>query len=291
VLVTIVTPALDAARFLPDCLRSIAAQTHPRALVQHVLADGGSTDDTAALARAAGAEVDVARDRSLYDALNRAVRLARGEAIGWLNADDTYAPDAIARVAAIFEARPEVEIVVGDYVMSSARGRIVRRTGADVLERIRRGERRGTWVSPLAVFFRTSTLRALGEWLPGYRASSDLDLWIRAAARMPPPVVAHAGAILGNFRVHAASISTGASPERSLRETLEIARRWRSDPTAPPGVRRFALYVERNYGFMLRIWEIRDRSRVEKLRVALSYWREQRRLGDGTLGDMVVRFV
>ncbi len=288
--VTVLTPTLDAERYFPECLRSIAAQTFPRDRIQHVVADGGSSDGTVELARASGAEVDVARDRSLYEALNRAFRRAQGDVVGWLNADDTYEPHALERVVATFREVPEAEIVVGDYVLESAGRRRVVRAWPDALARIRRGARRGTWVTPLAVFFRRATLHDLGPWRPEYRVSSDLDLWIRAAARDPLPVVAHAGAALGAFRIHDASISAGASPERSLRETLEIARRWRSDERAPPGARRFALYLERNYGFMLCMWTLRDAPYARRLAAAAAYWAEQRRLGRGALGDMVVRF-
>jgi hypothetical protein len=145
-------------------------------------------------------------------------------------------------------------------------------------------------VTPLAVFYRAPTLRALGEWAPQYRLSSDLDLWIRAAARAPPPAVAHTGTVVGTFRIHEASLSSGVNPEPSLRETLDIARRWRRDESAPPGVRRFATYLERNYGFMLRMWQLRDRGYARKLFAAAGYWSEQRRLGAGAVGDLVVRF-
>jgi glycosyltransferase involved in cell wall biosynthesis len=290
VLVTLVTPSLNAGRYFPECLRSIAAQTYPRDRIQHVVADGGSSDETISLARAAGAEVDVARDRSLYDALNRAVRFARGDVVGWINADDEYAPDALARVVSTFEAHPEADLVIGDYTLQAGTTSTMRRTRADVLQRIRRGERRGTWVTPLAVFYRTGFLRALGEWLPQYRGSSDLDLWIRAAAREPLPTVVHVGAVLGRFRVHPGSISTGASPERSIRETLEIARRWRTDSSAPAGVRRFALYLERHYGLALRLWEVRDRLRPLRALAALSYWFGARGMGPGSLGDLLVPF-
>ncbi len=68
--VTLLTPTLDAERFLPECLASVRAQTYPRADIQHLVLDGESRDATARLAREAGAEVHVGRDGSLYQAVN-----------------------------------------------------------------------------------------------------------------------------------------------------------------------------------------------------------------------------
>ncbi len=283
--VTILTPTLNAARWLPACIRSIEAQTVGRARIEHVVLDGASSDDTAGIARAAGSTVDAARDGSLYQALNRGISLARGEIIGWLNADDTLEPGAIERVLRRFD-ETGAEMVIGDYAV--ARGERVRivRTPPDALVRIRRGARRTVWVTPLAVFFRARTLRGLGPYLSALRIAADLDMWLRAAARTPAITTAHTGTVIGRFTMHADSLSAGARAEPVISETLQVARSWAEDASSPPGVRRHALYLARINAMKL----VRERSRARSLRSRASSMRAEyealARAGPGALWDI-----
>jgi hypothetical protein len=100
-------------------------------------------------------------------------------------------------------------------------------------------------VVPLAACFRAATLWRLGPYDETLRIAADLDLWFRAASASPPLRVAHAGGVLGTFRVHEGSLSTGATLARTREETLAVCARWMNDPAAPPGVRRHAAYVHR----------------------------------------------
>ncbi|WP_242343213.1 glycosyltransferase [Anaeromyxobacter terrae] len=284
---TVLTPTLDAERFLPECVASVRAQAGHGVEVEHIVIDGESGDRTVEVARAGGAHVLVGRDGSLYEALNRGVRAARGDVIAWLNADDTFELGALASAVAELRRTPSAEIVVGHYAIARGGQRRVIRTRADALLRIRSGIRQDAWVTPLAVLYRADTLRRLGEYTGTYRIAADLDLWLRAAAREPPPMVVHCGVVLGTFRVHEGSLSTGTSPERSLRETIDIARRWCERADAPEGVRSFARYLYRRHEFLLRIWHLRAEPRWRKALAAYRCYRELSALGPGTLRDFL----
>jgi glycosyltransferase involved in cell wall biosynthesis len=256
--ITILTPTLNAEQWLAECIRSIKDQTVGASTIQHLILDGGSTDGTVRIGRASGIDVDVSRDGSLYEALNRGISLARGDVIGWLNADDTFAPDAIERVLGRFAALDDAEVVFGHYELASDRGVKIVRTNGDALDRVRSGARRTTWITPLATFFRAATLRSLGPYLSSYRISADLDMWLRMAAREPPIRTAHTGTIVGTFRMHENSLSSSPRLVGPLiEETLRIARSWSEDPSPPPGVRRHALYLARLNALRL----VRTRSR------------------------------
>ena len=152
------------------------------------------------MAQEAGAEVHVEPDATLYAALNRGLPMAAGEVVGWLNGDDTFDPEALAQVVRQFRSTPAAEIVVGDYAIGPSGQAVRRKTSADALRRIREGKPgRDCWVAPLAVFFRTGTLRGLGEYSTRYRVAGDLDMWLRAAARTPVPEVVHMGRSAGDL--------------------------------------------------------------------------------------------
>ena len=100
-LFSIITVTYNAAKTLPATLRSFERQTCK--LYEFILMDGVSTDDTVALAQAAA--IDDARifssyDTGLYDAMNKAISVARGEYLIFLNAGDTFhTPETLDKIA------------------------------------------------------------------------------------------------------------------------------------------------------------------------------------------------
>ena len=97
--VSVITVARNAAATIADTMRSVAAQSH--ADVEHIVVDGGSTDETLAIIRATGphvASVVSESDKGIYDAMNKGLLLATGEFVGFLNADDMLAsPETVAK--------------------------------------------------------------------------------------------------------------------------------------------------------------------------------------------------
>ncbi|MCF3596438.1 glycosyltransferase [Rhodobacteraceae bacterium LMO-12] len=102
-LFTILIATFNAARDLPDTLRSI--QEQGRGDVECLIVDGGSSDTTLEIA-AAWPQVVTAcfsqADKGLYDALNKGLAVARGKLIGIVGAGDCYLPDALNTVANAF---------------------------------------------------------------------------------------------------------------------------------------------------------------------------------------------
>lgn len=100
-LASIVTPVYNAARWLPETLASVRAQTITD--WEQVLVDDGSSDDSCAIIEAAAAED--ARFRLLCSpqnagpakARNVALAAARGRYIAFLDADDLWLPEKLAR--------------------------------------------------------------------------------------------------------------------------------------------------------------------------------------------------
>lgn len=126
---SIVTPSFNQGTYIAEALRSVQEQYHP--CLEHIVIDGGSTDETPTVLRChtassrSGAVRWVSEpDHGQGDALNKGFAWARGDVIGWLNSDDRYRPGCFEIVAKYFAAHPEVDILYGDYTWIDASGKI-----------------------------------------------------------------------------------------------------------------------------------------------------------------------
>lgn len=113
--VTVVTPTLNAERYLEACIASVAAQRTGGLGVQHIIVDGGSTDRTLELARHhTGVVVLEHNGARQSQAINAGLRAAAGDVVAWLGADDSYISDALAFVNDRFDDNASMDVLVGD---------------------------------------------------------------------------------------------------------------------------------------------------------------------------------
>jgi glycosyltransferase involved in cell wall biosynthesis len=111
--VTAVIPVHNGEAYLAEAIESVLAQSRP--CEQVIVVDNASTDGSADLARGFGSEVEVVSEprRGIGFARNAGLRAARGDYVGFLDADDLWAPAKIAVQLAAVEADPELQLVFG----------------------------------------------------------------------------------------------------------------------------------------------------------------------------------
>ena len=113
----IVTPSYNKARYVRRCLASVLDQHHAK--VDYWVLDNCSDDGTRAILEdiqqreSARVNIVVERDRGQAAAINRGFSLAHGDIMGWLNADDFYAPHTLAAVESFFQQHRDVDLVYG----------------------------------------------------------------------------------------------------------------------------------------------------------------------------------
>lgn len=122
--ISIVTPSYNQGRFIEDNLKSVANQKYGN--VEHIVVDGGSTDDTIEILREYEDTYDLRwvseEDRGQSHAINKGIKMATGEWIGWQNSDDYYLPNAFSTIVEALNKQPGKDVIYGDAVVVDENG-------------------------------------------------------------------------------------------------------------------------------------------------------------------------
>lgn len=224
--VTVVMAVLNGRNTVTNALDSVLNQIGID--LDLVVIDGGSTDGTLELLHAYENRLSVLvsePDSGIYDALNKGIRCACGEIIGFLHSDDVYANELVLRRVIEAFSDPEVDAVYGDllYVANDNTERVVRywRAGKFSLARLAWG-----WMPPHPTFYvRRSAYEQLGLFDTALRIAADYDFMLRFLGRCGVSAV-YIPEVLVKMRV-------GGSSNRSipnvLRKTLEDYRALRTN--------------------------------------------------------------
>lgn len=102
ILVSIVTPCLNAEKTIRKTIEAVVNQTYRN--IEYWIIDGESTDGTLDIIREYLTDERVhlisEKDAGIYDAMNKGIKHATGQIVGIINSDDWYEPDAVAHMAA-----------------------------------------------------------------------------------------------------------------------------------------------------------------------------------------------
>jgi glycosyltransferase involved in cell wall biosynthesis len=178
--ISIVTVCYNSEATIRDTLASVAAQDWPD--IEHIVVDGGSKDATLAIVREFQHDrmrVLTEPDKGVYDAMNKGLRLATGDAIGFLNSDDFFCRgDAVQLLAERLEAS-DADAVVANVAL----------VDPDDLSKVRRyysAEGYRPWMMRFGhmpphptLYIRKAMFDRIGEFDDSYRIAGDFDLIVR----------------------------------------------------------------------------------------------------------------
>jgi glycosyltransferase involved in cell wall biosynthesis len=218
-LVTIVTPCLNAARFLEQTILSVLDQDYPR--MEYIVMDGGSTDGTLDILRKYEHSVhwQSAPDRGTADALNRGFGLGKGEILGFLNADDLYHPGAVTGAVGHLRENPEAAGVYGDAWWIDENG--ARIAPYPVRDFDRATLERECFICQPASFFRRGPFESTGGLDPNFNLTFDYDFWLRLTRTFSMQRI---DATLADSRMHHANKTLGQR-DSVFRETFKVLKR------------------------------------------------------------------
>ena len=227
--ITLVTPSLNQAAFVGRTVESVLSQEGDFDL-EYLVYDAGSTDGTLDVLRpyadAGRLRLVVEPDRGQADAVNKGLRAATGEIVGFLNSDDLLYPGALARAVEALRRAPDAVWVHGKCEIVDEQDRPIRRWVTAYKERrCRRYSRRAllveNFVSQMTVFWRRSVHERVGYLDASMRYSFDYEFWLRLAELGDPLYVPEPQAAFRWYRTS----KSGSSFTRQFDEDLAAFRR------------------------------------------------------------------
>lgn len=236
--VSVIIPAYNCAEYLGAALASVVAQDYPA--IEVIVVDDGSTDGTGDTAAAFGAKVRLIRQANAGPAAarNRALAIASGQYIAFLDGDDVWLPGKLAAQMRYFATQPDTPVVYGrwarwypnegEYPPASA---FVDAQPADAIDRID-AEASGSIYTGMLLDSMVHSITAvahrrvfdrLGGFDEQLRTGEDYDFWLRATRHFNVAKLARNVAL---YRIRRGSASAAQRPEnneyRVLMRTLSL---------------------------------------------------------------------
>lgn len=186
--ISIITATYNSAAHIAGCLASVNKQTYKN--IEHIIIDGASTDNTLEIIKATipkGQANRVAKiisesDNGIYDALNKGIRLATGDIIGFLHADDTFAsPTTLQHVAGTFSPlagnKEGASGIYGHLVFVNNENKVLRTWHSKPFNRanVHYG-----WAPPHpTLFLKKEVYQKHGPFDTSFRIAGDYDFMLR----------------------------------------------------------------------------------------------------------------
>jgi len=176
-LISIITPSLNQSEFIEKTIKSVLEQNYKN--YEHIIIDGGSNDRTLDILKKYPHLVWVSeKDRGQSDALNKGIKLAKGEILGWINSDDYYEKNIFSHVIEYFEKNKNCFVIYGDITYISDKDEEIVRLQGDKIS-YNSLLKNPDLIRQPSTFIKRETLRRVGYLDESLKLVMDLDLFLR----------------------------------------------------------------------------------------------------------------
>lgn len=278
--VTIVTPAYNQARYLPETIESVLAQDYPN--IEYLVLDDGSTDETPEVLKRYASRLRALRHPNMGQArtLNAGWALASGSYLGYLSSDDVLHPSAVGTLVRTLQSDPGIVCAFPDCDLIDDASRVVKRAVCRPFDLESLVVQQECYIGPGALFTRAGFER-VGGWRPELRLAPDREFWMRLASQGRFEFVPQS---LAGYRLHPQSISYRDVSEEVSREYITVLDDFFDRPQVPAAI------LERKaeaYG-RAKLVLARNAFRAGRIARGLALYREAREL-HADLGSLATR--
>lgn len=251
-LVSIVTPVFNGIKYLETCIQNVLNQSYP--YIEQIFVDGGSTDGSLdILSSYRDKYPDRIRfisepDRGVGEAVNKGLKMAKGEIFGWLDTDDLYEPDAILTVVEFFKLNPDAYFVFGASNLINEAGEVIIRKRLIKDFNLEEAINDKHYICICSAFYKREVVERIGFF---NTLGNDVDFWIRVGKKFQMHLIEKT---LSNWRLHGDSITTSreASKRRIVRQRVRedylLCRKYGGSIFAPRRRRYFMFVILDGFG-------------------------------------------
>jgi len=175
--ISVITISYNAENTIEKTLKSIKNQSYNN--IEHIIIDGGSKDSTLEICNSFSHEAKIISesDNGVYDAFNKGLKLATGDVIGFLNADDTfYNENSIQDIVDAF-SNNETDIVFGNLDYVNEESKVIRNWISRPYEK---GLLKKAWkIAHPSFYCKKEVYDRLGGYNDSFKIAGDFELCLR----------------------------------------------------------------------------------------------------------------
>lgn len=198
--ITIITPSYNQGKYLEETIRSVLDQNYPH--LEYLIFDGGSTDNSLEIIRKYETRLTFwksEKDKGQSDAINKGLRIATGDIIGWLNSDDLLVPGSLFKIAEAFQ-QSSTHIIFSPINMIDADSRINSTSDRKIMD-FKSMLFGSQVVNQEGIFWRRIVHERVGYIDISLNFAMDYDFFLRCCMQFKPT---HVPQILASHRKHSA---------------------------------------------------------------------------------------
>ena len=208
--ISLVTPSLNQGRFIEATIQSVLSQKYPN--LEYLVMDGGSSDNTLDVLKRYSSQLKwiSEKDTGQTNAINKGLRMASGDIVAYLNADDLLLPGALLRIANLFMEHPQTVWITGQCRIIDENNQEIRKLITAYKNLWLRLSHPSIllitdYISQPSTFWRASVMSEMGYLNESLHYVMDYEYWLRLYTKYPPLFIPE---YLAAFKIHLQSKTT-----------------------------------------------------------------------------------
>lgn len=204
---SIIIPSLNQGIYLEQSISSVLNQGYKN--LELIVIDGKSTDCTLEILKKYQDKLKwiSEKDSGQSDAINKGLKMATGDVIGWLNTDDYYMPGALQKVSDSFTNNKSSKWVTGDCKIVNSEGKEIQKYVALYKKILRQVPKKkmllfANFIAEPSTFWRRNIVEEIGYFNTKLKYVMDYEYWLRIISKYPLSILNEE---LSAFRIHSES--------------------------------------------------------------------------------------